>query len=135
MSRIGKQIIAVPSGVTLRQQGTKLTIEGPKGKLEYELQPEVGVETESGVARIVRRDETRRGRSVHGLTRKLVANMVKGVSGGFSRGLEITGVGYRAEVRKDGIFFNLGYSHPILYQLPPGVTAKVDKQTSITLEA
>jgi large subunit ribosomal protein L6 len=81
-----------------------------------------------------RRDDSRRARSVHGLTRKLVANMVQGAGAGFTKVLEITGVGYRAEARGQVLYLTLGYSHPIAYQLPPGITAKVERQVVVTLE-
>ena len=89
---------------------------------------------EGNTALVHRRDDSRRARSIHGLTRKLIANMVQGAGSGFSRVLEITGVGYRAEARGQVLFLTLGYSHPIAYQLPEGITAKVERQVVITLE-
>lgn len=135
MSRIGKLPVKVPSGVKVNLAGSSVTVEGPKGRLAMSLDPAVTVENREGVLHVVRRDEERRTRGVHGLMRKLLANMVEGVSAGFSRTLEINGVGYRAEVKGNAIHFSLGYSHPIVFQLPKGVTAKVDKQTVVTLES
>jgi len=135
MSRIGKLPIAVPAGVKLAIQDRTLQVQGPKGKLEHELPSEVGIEQREGEVVIVRKGEDRRARSLHGLTQRMVANMVQGVSTGFSKTLEIVGVGYRAETRGNALFLNLGYSHPILFQLPPSVQAKVEKQTTITLDS
>jgi large subunit ribosomal protein L6 len=110
-------------------------VEGAKGKLEHRLPSSINVELHDGSMRVVRRDETRPSRALHGLTRSLIANMVQGVSTGYTRTLEIVGVGYRAEARGQALHLSLGYSHPILFQLPPGVQARVERQTVITLEA
>jgi large subunit ribosomal protein L6 len=110
-------------------------IEGPKGKLEHRLPPSITVEISDGTLRVLRHDETRETRSLHGLTQRMLANMAHGVQIGFSETLEIIGVGYRAEARGQALHLSLGYSHPILFQLPPGVQARVDRQTVITLES
>src|SRR5262249_10566355 len=104
-----------------------------KRRLTRTIEPEVSITIEGKTAVVHRRDDTRRARSVHGLTRKLLANMVQGVGSGFTKVLEISGVGYRAEARGNVLFLTLGYSHPIAYQLPPGVTAKVERQVVVTL--
>jgi len=134
MSRIGRLPIPLPDGVVVQVTDGTVRVEGPKGELERPLPGEVTLAAAGGVVTLARRDDSRRAKAQHGLARKLVANMVEGVGRGFSRTLEITGVGYRAEVRGTAIFFTLGYSHPILYQLPPGVSAKVDRQVVVTLE-
>jgi len=134
MSRIGRLAIPVPSGTKITVNDGTVRVEGPKGKLSATLRPEVALKVDGGTATVTRSGDSNAERAVHGLTRKLVANMVEGVSKGFQRTLEITGVGYRADSRGNGLFLSLGYSHPILYQLPPGITAKVDKQVVITLE-
>jgi large subunit ribosomal protein L6 len=134
MSRIGRMPIAVPSGVKVHVAEGSVRVEGPKGKLARTLPREVAVAVDGATVNVTRSEETRRARGIHGLTRKLVANMVEGVSKGFTRTLEITGVGYRAEARGSILHLTLGYSHPIAYQLPPGVTAKVDKQVVVTIE-
>lgn len=134
MSRIGKLPIAIPQGVHVNLEGLAVFVEGPKGKLETRVDASVKVEMADDQLVVRRQDDSRRTRGVHGLTRRLLANMVHGVSHGFSRVLEINGVGYRAEVKGNAIHFSLGYSHPILFQLPPGIHAKVDKQTVLTLE-
>lgn len=135
MSRIGKLPISVPAGVKLALQDRLLQVQGPKGKLEHELPGEVGIEQTEGEVSIVRKGEDRRARAMHGLAQRMVANMVQGVSTGFSKTLEIVGVGYRAETRGNSLFLSLGYSHPILFHLPPSVQAKVEKQTLITLDS
>jgi large subunit ribosomal protein L6 len=134
MSRIGRLPIALPDGVTVHVHDGTVRVEGPKGKLARSLPADVTVNTEGRTLTLARRDDSRTARANHGLARKLVSNMVDGVGKGFTRTLEITGVGYRAEVRGNAIFFTLGYSHPILYQLPPGITAKVDRMVVVTLE-
>jgi len=136
MSRIGKLPVALPAGVQVKIQGSQIVVEGPKGKLEYTLSPGISAEVEDKTLRIGRTSEDRQVRALHGMSRKLLANMVTGVSAGFTRVLEIIGVGYRAEVRGNNmLFLTLGYSHPIVYQLPDGVAAKVDRQVVITLES
>ena len=134
MSRIGKQPVPLPQGVRVHAADGVVRVEGPKGTLERRIDPGVNVAVEGGVVVVRRRDDSRRGRSIHGLTRKLVGNMVDGVTKGFSRVLEINGVGYRAEARGNVLFLTLGYSHPIAFQLPAGISAKVDRQVVVTLE-
>jgi large subunit ribosomal protein L6 len=102
--------------------------------MELALRDEVTVEVDGSVIRVSRKDDSREARSLHGLTRTLISNMVKGVSEGFSKRLEIVGVGYRAEVKGTSLNLSLGYSHPINYELPKGVTASVEKQTSVILK-
>src|SRR5215468_1896299 len=134
MSRIGRLPVAIPDSVKLHVSEGTVRVEGPKGTLTRSLEPEVSVTVEGKTLVVHRRDDSRRARSVHGLTRKLLANMVQGAGTGFTKVLEISGVGYRAEARGNVLFLTLGYSHPITYQLPPGVTAKVERQVVITLE-
>jgi len=135
MSRVGKLPIPLPSAVKVQVSGSAVRVEGPKGKLEHRLPPQISVEVSDGTVRVLRTDETRAARALHGLSRKIIGNMVRGVHEGFTRTLEIIGVGYRAEARGQALHLNLGYSHPILFQLPPGVQARVEKQTVITLES
>ncbi|HWP64534.1 MAG TPA: 50S ribosomal protein L6 [Candidatus Limnocylindria bacterium] len=134
MSRIGRLPITIPSGVTVEQKDGEVRVKGPKGQLAQRLPAGITMAVEAGAVRFARPDDSNRMRSLHGLARQLVANMVEGVTKGFTRVLEITGVGYRADVRGNILWLTLGYSHPIAYQLPPGVSAKVDKQVTITLE-
>jgi large subunit ribosomal protein L6 len=134
MSRIGRMPITVPGGVKVHVADGTVRVEGPKGKLAREVPREVAIAVEGTRVSVARTEDTRRARGIHGLTRKLVANMVDGVSKGFTRVLEINGVGYRAEARGTILHLTLGYSHPIAFQLPPGITAKVDRQVVVTLE-
>ncbi len=134
MSRIGRLAIAVPSGVTVAVEPGTVRVSGPRGKLAVAINPLAEVKVEGNAVNVTRRDDSRTARGVHGLTRVLIANMVTGVSTGFRRVLEITGVGYRAEVKGRAIQLALGYSHPVIFPLPNGIDAKVDKQTVITLE-
>jgi len=110
-------------------------VEGPKGKLETRVAPGYTFDIADGKLTVGRPGDTSTDRALHGLTRKLVANMVEGVSKGFTRVLEINGVGYRAEAKGSNINLTLGYSHPIVYQLPPGVGVKVERQVLITLDS
>ena len=134
MSRVGRLPVTIPAGVTVEVSAAAVAVKGPKGTSSVPVPEKVAVEQSDGQLVVSRVGEDRKERSLHGLTRKLLENAVIGVSAGFSRTLEITGVGYRADLKGDIIHFNLGYSHPILYQLPDGVTAKIDKQTVVTLE-
>jgi large subunit ribosomal protein L6 len=127
--------IPVPQGVKVHVAEGTVRVEGPKGKLSRTVVGQAVIKVDGATVTVDRTDDSREARSAHGLTRRLVANMVEGVSKGFTRGLEINGVGYRADARGNVLFLTLGYSHPIAYQLPTGVTAKVDKQTIVTLEA
>jgi large subunit ribosomal protein L6 len=134
MSRIGKLAIALPKGVTITADGTTVRVEGPKGKAQHTLPARIRVTVADGTVTVTREADDRKTRALHGLTRKLIANSVTGLSAGFQRTLEIVGVGYRAEVKGKALQFSLGYSHPIVYQLPPGIEAKVDRQVVVTLE-
>ncbi len=135
MSRIGRLPVKLEKGVKAELSGTTLKVEGPKGKLSHPLPPGFTVEINGAELTVKRPGDTNLERSLHGLTRKLIANMAEGVSKGFTKVLEINGVGYRAEAKGAQINLSLGYSHPIVYQLPPGVTAKVERQVLITLES
>jgi large subunit ribosomal protein L6 len=134
MSRIGKAPIPIPDGVKVHVAARSVRVEGPRGTLEQTLPDSVAVRVDDGSVSVSRENDEARARSMHGLARKLIANMVEGVSRGFTCRLEISGVGYRADTKGKVLMLSLGYSHPIAYQLPEGVTATVDKQVSITLE-
>ena len=136
MSRIGNQPIAIPEKVKVSVKGTKIDVEGPKGKLHMVLHDLINVENQTGELLVKRKDESREAKALHGLSRSLVANMVKGVSVGFTRELEINGVGYRADVKGHELHMALGFSHPVVFHLPTHVKAAVDaKKTRITLES
>src|SRR5688572_17055047 len=131
MSRVGKVPVPLPAGVKVTVADGTISVEGPKGKLSRQLPGRVKVEVSGSTLQVQREDDSREARSMHGLVQRLVANMVQGVHTGFTKTLEIIGVGYRAEPRGNNLQLSLGYSHPILFQLPPEVKAKVDKQTII----
>lgn len=133
MSRVGKLPIPLPEGVSVSVDGSVVSVKGPKGELSMRMLADVKLAHDAERIEIQRSGDSRRERSVQGLTRRLVANMVEGVSNGFSKRLEITGVGYRADVKANLLTLALGYSHPIVYQLPDGVEAKVEGQTSLTI--
>ena len=135
MSRIGKLPVAIPAGVKIAVEGGAVRLEGPKGKLQASVPSGVDVKVEGNLLRIERQNEDRKIRALHGLTRKLIANMTQGVSQGFTRVLDINGVGYRAEVKGQEIHMTLGYSHPVVFPLPAGVTAAVERQVIITLSS
>src|SRR5271170_2380020 len=135
MSRVGKLPIHLDKSVKASVAGDMLKVEGPKGKLEFKLHPGFTAEIKDSETVVKRPGDTSEERAIHGLMRKLIANMVEGVGKGFTRVLEINGVGYRAEAKGNVVNLSLGYSHPIVYQLPPGVTAKVERQVVITLES
>src|SRR5262245_27303986 len=135
MAGLGGWPVPIPEKVKVSVQNGRVSVQGAKGQLDMPFDSVVSVQVADKNVVVARSEESRRAKAIHGMTRKMIANMVEGVSKGFSRTLEISGVGYRAEaVGKSAIQFSLGYSHPIPYQLPPGVQAKIDRQTVITLE-
>ena len=127
MSRIGKQPIPIEKGVEVKVNGDMVTVKGPKGVLERRIHNKIGVEVNGGDGLITARDNLRETRALHGLFGALVSNMVTGVTKGFEKGLEIVGVGYRAELKGRTAIFNLGYSNPINFELPDGIDANVEK--------
>ena len=133
MSRIGKLPVQIPGGVKIALQGTNIRVEGPKGKLQRDLPEKVNIVMENDAVVVTPLSPDAKDRSVQGLTRTLVANMVEGVTNGFEKILEINGVGYRADLKGDVLNLALGYSHPIEYKLPQGISAEVEKQTKITV--
>ena len=126
MSRIGRLPIKIPDKVKISAQPGLVNVEGPKGKVSQKLDREMKVTIDNGVVRVDRPNDSRRARQLHGLTRTLVNNMVLGVTVGFQRQLDIAGVGYKAELKGKEIHLALGYSHPVVYPLPEGVTAEYD---------
>jgi large subunit ribosomal protein L6 len=127
MSRVGKNPIPIPAGVKVTVSGRRVTVEGPKGNLELEAHPRITAAVEDGKIVVSRGDDSRQSRSLHGLTRALLANLVRGVQEGFQKSLELQGVGYRAAKQGNAINFQLGYSHPILFEPPPGIALSVDR--------
>jgi large subunit ribosomal protein L6 len=135
MSRIGKKPIDLPSTVKVAISGQEVKVEGPKGKVAFTAHPLMVVKLDGSQVSVERPNEGREARSLHGLTRTLIANMVEGVSNGYSKTLEVKGVGYRADVKGKTVNLALGFSHPVNYSLPEGVTAKVEDKTKIVLES
>src|SRR5690348_16785297 len=125
MSRIGKLPIPLPGSVKIEQQGNHLKVEGPKGKLERSLPAQIAIKVEDGRIVVERPSDSREHRSLHGLTRTLVANMVNGVATGFRKDLELVGVGYRAQLQGQDLVLNLGFSHPVRRTPPDGITFEV----------
>lgn len=135
MAGAGRTPLPIPEKVKISTSADKLTVQGIKGALEFSVHQKLDVQIQENLVTIACRDESREAKALQGLTRKMIANMCEGVSNGFSSVLEISGVGYRAESKGNKtIQFALGYSHPILFQLPPGIEAKVERQTVVTLE-
>jgi len=133
MSRIGKRAVPVPSGVTANVEGQTVNMKGPKGVLSLVLHDDVSVKMEGAGIKIDPRSETKRARSMWGTYRTLVSNLVTGVTKGFERKLEITGVGYRAAVQGKNLQLALGYSHDVVYPIPEGITIVTPKPTEIVI--
>jgi large subunit ribosomal protein L6 len=133
MSRIGRMPIPLPSGVEVTQQGTTLIVKGPLGTLERSLHPEMVIERGEGELRVVRPSDEPRHRALHGLTRTLVNNMVVGVTTGFTKPLEISGVGYRAQLQGTKLVLALGYSHPVEVDPPEGISFQVETPTRLAV--
>jgi len=133
MSRIGKIPVEIPAGVKISQDHSLIKVEGPKGKLSIEVPKGIDVVLGDKVVEVKRPSDDRKDRSYHGLVRTLVANMVKGVSVGFEKNLEISGVGYRAEIAGHSLKLVIGFSAPVEYAIPEGIQIKVDKQVNIAV--
>jgi large subunit ribosomal protein L6 len=135
MSRVGKLPVKIPEKVKVSVDGVLVKVEGPKGKMTFPFNPLVSVAVEKGEVRVTRPDESRVARGLHGLTRTLLKNAVDGVVKGYERTLEISGVGFKAELKGKELHFTLGFSHPVVFKLPEGITAEVDaKQTKVTVK-
>lgn len=133
MSRIGKMPVEVPSGVDIQVDGAQVTVKGSKGQLSREFTDRVSFSVEDGVITVGREDDTRESRALHGLSRALLANMVHGVSEGFSKVLEIQGVGYRASLKGADLELLVGFSHPVDVKAPQGITFEVPEPTRIVV--
>jgi large subunit ribosomal protein L6 len=133
MSRVGKKPIAIPDKAKINYKDGVISVQGDKGKLERTIHPSIDLKIGDGSIQVFMIKETRVNRALQGMTRSLVANMVNGVTKGFDRVLEINGIGYRAELKGKTIVLNLGYSHPINFDLPDGISAAIDKNTIIKL--
>ena len=133
MSRIGKQPVAVPAGVDVSIDGQHVTVKGPKGTLEHTVAEPIAVKLEDGGVSVTRPDDERTSRSLHGLTRTLIDNMVVGVTQGYSKAMEIVGTGYRVVAKGGDLEFSLGYSHTILVKAPEGITFTVESPTRFSV--
>ena len=133
MSRIGKKPIIMPQGTKLELKDNEVLVTGPKGALKRPLLERLRVNIDGNTVTVTRESEEKRIKGFHGLMRTLISNMVEGVDKGFERKLEIIGIGYRAEVQGNNVIFYLGYSHPITFELPEGISAQIEKQTLLTI--
>lgn len=133
MSRIGNKPIPLPNGVAVELDGRRVVVKGPKGTLEQTFRPEIDIRQEDTQIVVARPSEGKLHRSLHGLTRTLIANMVTGVTEGFTRTLEISGVGYRVAKEGNALVFSLGFSHPVRVEPPPGITFNVETPTRFTV--
>ena len=134
MSRIGKQPIAIPAKVKVEVKGQQISIEGPKGKLQWQLPRHTAIKLQDGRLHVSRQGDSDHVKALHGLSRALVNNMVRGVSEGFVKKLEIQGVGFKAAVQGKAVNLNLGYSHPINYPIPDQIKVTVEENTKLTIE-
>ena len=134
MSRIGNKSIQVPQGVTVTLDGQKLTVTGPKGTLEREIHKNITVTIENNEIKVTRPNDLALNRSLHGLTRTLINNMVQGVLNEYTRELQINGVGYRVQKQGNNLNLTLGYSHPVIFEAPKGITFDVPNQSTIIVK-
>jgi large subunit ribosomal protein L6 len=134
MSRIGKKPVPVPSGVDIRLEGSTLAVKGPMGELRRTFHPELSLSHENGTITVDRPSDEPRHKALHGLSRTLVSNMIEGVTKGYRKQLEITGVGYKAELKPYGLLFSLGYSHQIEYKAPAGIKLSAPQPTQVLVE-
>jgi len=134
MSRIGKKPVPIPSGVEVKSEGHHVSVKGPLGTLKREMPPTIKVSVANSHVEVARSSDERQQRALHGLVRSELVNMIEGVTRGFEKTLEITGVGYKVALAGRTLNFNLGRTHPIEYPLPEGIDAKIDKQTIVTIK-
>jgi large subunit ribosomal protein L6 len=134
MSRIGKKPVPVPTGVDVAIDGSTVTVKGPKGELKRTFRPEMKIELQDGRVVVTRASEEKQQRAFHGLTRALLATMVEGVTNGYSRTLEIIGVGYKAEKKTDKLVLTVGYSHPVEYPEPAGIKLSTTSPTVVVVQ-
>ncbi len=134
MSRIGRAPIAVPTGVNVKREETRILVEGPKGKLSIVIPPILSVAIDAQQVKVACVDQAANHRALHGLYRALLANMVQGVANGFSKELEIVGVGYRAQLQGKQLSLSVGFSHPVVVPIPEGLTVEMPKPTQVTVK-
>jgi large subunit ribosomal protein L6 len=134
MSRIGRKPIQIPKGVEVSVAGGQVAIKGPLGRLSWNVSPGLAVQVADSTVQVARTTNDPHTRSIHGLVRAELQNMIGGVTKGYERSLEVTGVGYKAQLQGKSLSFSVGFTHPVVYELPAGIDAKVDKQTLITIK-
>lgn len=134
MSRVGKKPIQIPSNVKVTVSGLRVQVEGPKGKLEYVTPPNFKIEIKDGLLTVFRPSDAKQDMAYHGLARNMINNMIKGVTDGFSKSLEIHGVGFRAQIQGKILVIQLGFTHPINFQIPEGIVIEVPKPTDIIVK-
>ncbi len=133
MSRIGKKPIEIPKGVNVTINGQNIKIKGPKGELEFDIHPNIKISIEQNQILVLRNNDEKENRALHGLTRALLQNMITGVTVGYSKTLDLVGVGYRVELKGKNLLINIGYSHPILFIPPDGINIQTPIQTQIVV--
>lgn len=133
MSRIGKKPVEIPKGVTITKNGRELKVKGPKGELVSSFHPNMNIELNTDELVVKRPDDSKQNKSLHGLTRALIQNMITGVTKEYQKTLDIVGVGFRVEAKGNNLLFNIGYSHPIYFIPPEGITLKAPSQTQIVV--
>jgi len=134
VSRIGKKPVVIPKGVEIKVDDNVVSVKGPRGNLQRTFSKDVNITSNDGAISVASRGSEKLFRSLHGLTRTLISNMVEGVTNGYEKVLEISGVGYKSALQGRNIMLNLGFSHQVIYPLPDGIDATIDKQTVITLK-
>ena len=133
MSRVGRRPITIPDSVKVTYDSRRLRVNGPKGELSRVIHPDVDLGVKGGFIHVIASGKMKQAKAIQGLTRTLVANMILGVTQGFERGLEVNGVGYRIDLKSNVLTLTLGYSHPVIYKLPEGISASVDRKNRIVL--
>lgn len=133
MSRIGKKPVVIPNGVTVNKSGSNLKVKGPKGELEQSLHKNITVEVNDGEVVVTRPNDLKESKALHGLTRALIQNMVLGVTDSYKKTLDIVGVGYRAEMKGKNLLLNIGYSHPVYFMPPDGISLETPAPTQIVI--
>ena len=133
MSRIGKKPVEIPAGVTVDVDGSTVTVKGPKGTLTRTFKPSIGIAVEGAVVNVTRPNDNKENRALHGLTRTLIANMVEGVTNGYTKQLEVNGVGYRVQKQGKNLVMNLGYSHQVIMEEIPGITIEAPTPNKIVI--
>jgi len=133
VSRIGKKPVVIPSNITVKLNGHSLSVKGPKGELNDTFHPNISLEIKENEIIATRSNDLKENRALHGLTRSLIQNMIIGVSDGYSKTLDIVGVGYRVELKENNLLINIGYSHPVYFMPPAGITLQAPTQTQIVI--